>query len=159
MSNQQLTVIDDHARAQPMVAMRVGAQLFGIPVPAVRDVTRLPQLTPIPLAPPVIAGLWNANGTLVTVLDMRARLGLPPREAEGAEPMLVLVEHQQERFGLIVDRLMEVMWLAPERAEPVPTTMNPHWRDIAANIYTMGEELLVILHLAHTLEHAVSKAA
>lgn len=157
--NRPLAIIpEDAKRAQAVVVMRVGEHAFGLPVMAVRDVMRLPVLTPIPLAPPVIAGLAYHQGQLVTVIDMRARLGLEPATAdEASTPMLVMVEHQEERFGLMVDTLMEVEWLSPERAEPVPATMNPRWRDIAANLYTQGERLLVILNLVRTLEHAVTQ--
>ncbi len=62
----------------------VGKYLFGVDVSLVQEVVRLQQMTPVPLAPPEIAGLINLRGEVLTALDLRVRLGLPP--AAGVRP-------------------------------------------------------------------------
>jgi purine-binding chemotaxis protein CheW len=51
---------------------------FGIDVLRVQEVLRYQEMTRIPLAPTVAAGLINLRGQIVAALDMRRRLGLPP---------------------------------------------------------------------------------
>ncbi len=64
------------------VSVVVGDQLFGIPVLEVRDVLASQRITRVPLAPPEVAGSLNLRGRIVTAIDLRTRLGLPPRAAE-----------------------------------------------------------------------------
>ena len=66
----------------------VGKYLFGVDVSLVQEVVRLQQMTPVPLATNEIAGLINLRGEVLTAIDLRARLGLPPVDAAatGASP-------------------------------------------------------------------------
>ena len=62
------------------VTVVIGDQLFGLPISRVQDVFMPDRLTRVPLAPPEIAGVLNLRGRIVTTIDMRRRLGLPPRD-------------------------------------------------------------------------------
>src|SRR5437762_1566406 len=55
----------------------IGGQLFGLPISRVQDVFMPERLTRVPLSSGEIAGVLNLRGRIVTVVDMRARLGLP----------------------------------------------------------------------------------
>ena len=57
------------------VTVMIGEQLFGLPIARVQDVFMPDRLTPVPLAPPEIAGVLNLRGRIVTAIDMRRRLG------------------------------------------------------------------------------------
>ena len=59
-------------------------------------------MTPVPLAPPEVAGIINLRGRIVVALDLRRRLGFG-RVPEGTRPMCVVVEHGNEFYSLIVD--------------------------------------------------------
>jgi chemotaxis signal transduction protein len=63
---------------QVLVTLTVGEQLCGVPVLAVRDILGEQTITRIPLAPGEIAGSLNLRGRIVTAIDLRKRLRLPP---------------------------------------------------------------------------------
>src|SRR5580692_5233269 len=63
---------------QAYVTLTVAGQLCGIPVLGVRDILAEQPITRIPLAPPDIAGSLNLRGRIVTAIDLRRRLNLPP---------------------------------------------------------------------------------
>ena len=63
------------------VTATIGGQLFGLPVARVQDVFVPERMTPVPLAAAEIAGLINLRGRIVTMLEMRRRLGLPERRS------------------------------------------------------------------------------
>ena len=62
------------------VTFVIGGQLFGIPVLNVQDILTPENIANIPLAPPEVRGSINLRGRIVTVFDVRVRLGLPRRE-------------------------------------------------------------------------------
>ena len=72
-------------------------RLYGVDVDAVQEVLRGQPRTRIPLAPGSVAGLINLRGQVLSAIDLRARLGLPARDAEH-EPMLV-VDPGRRRAG------------------------------------------------------------
>ena len=131
--------------------MRLNGQLFGISVMAVQDVMRKQPIAPIPLAPGVIAGSINVRGRIVTALDMRRRLGLLTYP-EPDKVMKVVVEFQNELYAFIVDAVGDVLSLPMKQLEKVPANMDPAWRSLAAGVFKLEKELLVILDVARVIE-------
>lgn len=131
------------ALAKEYLTILIGEQRFGIPILQVQDVLRQQAVTRIPLAPPEIAGSLNLRGRIVTAIDVRKRLGMPP--ATSAQKMSVVVEHDNELYSLIIDRVGDVMNLEDDIYEPTPSTLDPAWRDISSGIYRLKGELLIIL--------------
>jgi purine-binding chemotaxis protein CheW len=126
------------------VTMRVNRQMVGIPVIVVQDVLKRMTVARVPLAPREVAGVINLRGRIVTVLDMRRRLALPPA-AEGAECMHCVVEHQDELFSLMVDSIGDVLNLPASRIDRSPPNLEEHWRSVAAGVCRLDGELLVVL--------------
>ena len=91
----------------------IGGQLFGLPISRVQDVFMPERLTRVPLASSEIAGVLNLRGRIVTVVNMRARLGLPKAD-DGRPPMAVGVDLRGESYGLLIDHIGEVLKLADD---------------------------------------------
>lgn len=141
-----------------LLSVTLAGQEFGIPVTQVRDVLGPQRTTVVPLAPRGIAGLLNLRGRIVTVIDMRALLGLPANGTE-ARPMQVVVEHNEESFSLRVDAVGDVLELPSESFERTLSTLDPAWRDVAAGIYRLPGRLLVSLDLSRLLDFKHRAAA
>jgi purine-binding chemotaxis protein CheW len=133
-----------------LVTLSVANQLCGIPVLAVRDVLGEQAITRIPLAQPEIAGSLNLRGRIVTAVDLRRRLRLPPAPP-GTARMSVVVEHGSELYALLVDEVAEVMALSPDAFERNPPTLPPAWAAVSVGIYRLEERLLLQLDVARLL--------
>ncbi len=140
------------------VSMSVAGQLFGIPVLTVQDVLGPQRMTRVPLAPPEVAGSLNLRGRIVTAIDFRIRLGLGPRPA-GEEGMNVVVEIDGEPYSLIVDTVGEVLSFSPDDREQTPASLDNVWRSIAAGIYRLDDQLMVVIDVAKLLDMGQSEAA
>src|SRR4051794_39524060 len=106
------------------VTAMIGGQLFGLPISRVQDVFMPERVTRVPLSSREIAGVLNLRGRIVTVVDMRARLGLPKPE-DGKIPMAVGVDLRGESYGLLIDQIGEVLRHAEERMEENPRHLDP----------------------------------
>jgi purine-binding chemotaxis protein CheW len=137
--------------ANMVLTLTVAGQLCGVPVLAVRDVLGPQGITRIPLAPREVAGSLNLRGRIVTALDLRARLGLPPREA-GERAMSVVVEQGGELYSLLADQVGEVLTLDPAERAPNPPTLNPAWRELSLGVQRLGGQLLVLLDVERLLD-------
>ncbi|MBX6747402.1 MAG: chemotaxis protein CheW [Acetobacteraceae bacterium] len=132
------------------LTLTVADQLCGVPVLAVRDVLGPQTITRIPLAPPEVAGSLNLRGRIVTAIDLRRRLGLPPRDA-GAAPMSVVVEREGELYSLLADQVGEVLPLPRSDRAPNPPTLDPLWREVSDGVHRLGERLLILLDVERVL--------
>src|ERR1700757_3440355 len=135
---------------QVLVTLTVGEQLCGVPVLAVRDILGEQPITRIPLAPPEIAGSLNLRGRIVTAIDLRRRLGLPPAPP-GQKRMSVVADQSGELYALLVDQVSEVMSLKASTFERNPPTLPPEWAQFSSGIYRLDNRLLVVLDVAKLL--------
>jgi purine-binding chemotaxis protein CheW len=88
-----------------LVLFRLGDRLYGIDLDAVREILPVRRATRVPGAPAYVAGLINVRGTIVTVLDLGARLdGNSSLAPDGS---VILVEHRQKLVGIAVAESIE----------------------------------------------------
>ncbi len=136
---------------EDFVTVTIAEQLFGLPVLRVQDVLGPQRITKIPLAPAEVAGALNLRGRIVTAIDLRRRLQLPPRDADDPG-MSVVADYDGELYSLNVDTVGEVLSLPVDDFDSIPSTLNPVWRSISAGIYRLKEELLVVLDVERLLD-------
>jgi purine-binding chemotaxis protein CheW len=133
------------------VTVLIGGQLFGLPISRVQDVFMPERLTRVPLSAPEIAGVLNLRGRIVTALDMRRRLDLPPRQ-DSRPPMAVGIELKGESYGLLIDTVGEVMKLADGRREPNPVNLDARLASVSAGVHRLDGQLLVVLDVDRVLD-------
>jgi purine-binding chemotaxis protein CheW len=148
------TAVDEEERV--FVTLTVAEQLCGVPVLGVRDILGEHAITRIPLAPTEIAGSLNLRGRIVTAIDLRRRLRLPPAPADQPR-MSVVTEQGGELYALLVDQVSEVMSLKANAFERNPPTLPPAWAQFSSGIYRLEGRLLVVLDVAKLL--ALTEAA
>jgi purine-binding chemotaxis protein CheW len=134
------------------VTVLIDDQLFGLPISRVQDVFMPNRLTRVPLASPEIAGVLNLRGRIVTAIDMRRRLGLPPR-ADGRPAMAVGTEFKDESYGLLIDSVGEVLKLADNTREPNPVNLDQHLTQVSGGVHRLEGQLMVILDVDRVLEN------
>jgi purine-binding chemotaxis protein CheW len=107
-------------------------------------------MTRVPLAPRMIEGLINLRGQIVTAIDLRRRLELPPR-AEGRLPMNVVVRTDDGAVSLLVDEIGDVVEIQDDTYERPPETLNGVARELIQGVYKLKERLLLILDTEKTV--------
>ena len=124
---------------------------FGVDVLHVQEVLRSQQMTSVPQAPDVIEGLINLRGQIVTAIDMRRRLRLPPRGGAGA-PMNIVVRTEDGAVSLLVDEIGDVLDVDPSTYERPPENLDPAARELIRGVYKMKDRLLLVLDAERTVE-------
>ena len=149
--------VNEGAMAEYVTAL-IGGQLFGLPISRVQDVFMPERVTRVPLANGEIAGVLNLRGRIVTVIDMRARLGLP-RPADGQPPMAVGVDLRGESYGLLIDQIGEVLRLPEDGKEDNPVNLDPRMAKLAGGVHRLDGQLMVVLDVDRVLELAPESMA
>jgi purine-binding chemotaxis protein CheW len=147
-----------HTDDEQLVTVFVGGQMFGLPILQVRDVFIVSSVTPVPLAPVSVAGLFNLRGRVLTMLSMRAMLGFE-RTGDGNETTAIGIEWRGESFGLLVDRVGEVLALPKSAREKNPMNLDTRWSALSAGVHRLSGQLLVELSLDTLFNNSVKQAA
>lgn len=118
--------------------------LFGIDVLSVQEVLRGQRMTRVPAAPPIVRGLINLRGQVVTAVDLRQRLGLDPLPAE-RQSMNVVVRTGDGVVSFLVDDIGDVVELDADDFERPPETLRGPARDLVTDVTSVGGLLLLVL--------------
>jgi purine-binding chemotaxis protein CheW len=126
---------------------------FGLDVLKVQEIIRYQEMTRVPLAPPVVRGLINLRGQIVTALDLRRRLGLRDRPADQA-PLNVVVQTNDGAISLLVDEIGDVLEVSEKLFERPPDTLSGTARELIRGAYKLPDRLLLILDTERTVQVA-----
>lgn len=139
------------------VTFRLVDQWIGIPVMIVQEVLVAQRIARVPLAQDGIPGLLNLRGQIVTAVDLRSTLKLPPRDAQ-SEYMNVVVRHDGELFAFMVDDVGDVVTVDHDAIEAPPSTLDERWRAATSGIVRRDHDLLVVMNVPDLLklEHVAS---
>lgn len=89
------------------VTFKLGNEIYGVNVMQVREVLRYTDIAPVPGAPSYVLGIINLRGNVVTVIDTRARFGIPPAEVTD-NTRIMIIESEKHVIGILVDSVAEV---------------------------------------------------
>ena len=118
--------------------------LLGIPIYKVEEISRYCSVTPVPGAPESVCGVMSLRGEVVTVLDLRAILGLG-KSGYTRQTRNVIVQAGGERIGLLVDRVADVVRAVTADLLPPPANMSGADSSMFQAVYRMENELLVLV--------------
>lgn len=132
-------------------SFRLAHLTFGVEVERVQEVMRSQTLTPVPLADPIVRGLINLRGQIVTALDLRRRLELPERAAE-EQPMNIVVRAAAGELSLLVDAIGDVVDVDDQDFERPPETVEGVARELITGAYKLTDRLLLVLDTDRAVE-------
>lgn len=98
------------------LAFALAGERFALPLDSVREILRLGAVTEVPRSRPDVLGILSVRGRIITVLDLRRRLGMPSTEPSRVSRIL-LVEGAVEIMGLLVDEVYQVYRLQEDELE------------------------------------------
>jgi purine-binding chemotaxis protein CheW len=128
----------------------VDGHYFGLDVLRVQEIIRYQEMTRVPLAPPVVRGLINLRGQIVTAIDMRRRLELRERPA-GQVPINVVVQTDDGAVSLLVDEIGDVLEVPDRAFERPPETLRGTARELIRGAYKLPDRLLLVLDTDRTV--------
>jgi len=116
---------------EQLVVFRLGHEEFGVPIDSVQEIVRVPDmLTRVPKAPASVEGVINLRGSVLPVIDLRRRLGLPGVARSDRQRIMVFVI-DRVCTGFIVDSVAEVLKVERSAIEPAPRLSSEQSRLLA----------------------------
>ena len=138
------------ADALQLATFYVGELLLGLDIRLVHEINRNLDITRIPHAPAHVRGVVNLRGDVITVIDMRSVLGMPPTEISNDTRNLI-VHEQEELVGLCVDRVADIVTVPPNDLGPPPLNLQETDRRYIDAICRSNGTIVAILDVAEVL--------
>ncbi len=137
-------------REAHIVGFQVGRETYGVPITALHEIVRVPEITAVPDAPDYLEGVINLRGKIVSVVDLRKRFGQQSTGLDRRSRILV-VEHGGRLVGMIVDSASEVLKIPESEIEAAPAMMQEGGLDCVTGLGKYQGRLIILLDIGKIL--------
>ena len=138
------------SRETHIVGFKVGRETFGIPIAALHEIVRVPEITAVPDAPDYLEGVINLRGKIVSVLDLRKRFRKKATTVDRHSRILI-VEHRGRLAGMIVDSASEVIKIPESEIVAAPSVMQEGGLDCVTGLGKYQGRLIILLDITKVL--------
>lgn len=140
-----------------LVSFRVAEEDYGIEINKVREIILMGSITRIPQSPDYVKGVINLRSTVIPVIDLRMRFGLPAKETTDESRILVVTVDEQT-IGVIVDAVDEVLRISQDQISPPPPTVESLGRNYLTGLAKLDDRLLILLDIDKFLGQEAKEA-
>ncbi len=138
------------SREQQLVVFELSGESYGVDIGAVNTIIRMQQITHVPRAPEFVQGVINLRGSIVPVIDLRTRFGLPAFEETKAS-RIVVVETGAGVMGMIVDAVTETLSLSSDSIEPPASIVTSADSRYLRGVAKFDDRLIIMLDIEKVL--------
>jgi purine-binding chemotaxis protein CheW len=132
------------------LSFKLSEEVFAINVSKVINILEMSHITRIPKAPEYMKGVINLRGTVLPVVDLRIKFGLPEKENTVDTSIIVLnidLNEEPILIGILVDSVREVLELKTEDISPAPTIGVKYTSGFIEGMWRTGEKFVMILNI------------
>ena len=143
MDNRPILRADD---ALEIIAFMLNEQQFAVRTTSIREIRGWAPVTPLPHTPPEVVGVMNLRGTVIPIVDLSSKLGMPPVEAT-ERSAIVVTSVKGKTIGMMVDRVSDILSVSAADLQPVPATAGLATTGYAEGIFARDKTMICFLNL------------
>ena len=145
--NQQTGLTTDGSQ---YLTFQLGDELYGVDILCVQEIKGYTTVTKIPNTPPHIKGVLNLRGTIVPIVELRTKFGMPTIDYT-MFTVIVVVVVRDRIMGLVVDSVSDVLNIDQKDIEPPPQFGAKVDVSVLTGIGKSGEKLVALLNIDRLL--------
>jgi purine-binding chemotaxis protein CheW len=150
MATEQIDTLSFATEGRQYLTFAVGAEEYGIDILRVQEIRGYAPVTPIPNTPPYIKGVMNLRGTIIPVVDFRAKLAM--RAAEYNQfTVIIVITVGTKIVGLIVDAVSDVLDIPHADIQATPDFGAQVDARFIDGVAKAGDKLVVLLDIDRLL--------
>ncbi len=147
----EATVAPEPARVARFVLFSVASTCYGVSEGFVTELRRIPKITIVPQTPSWLRGVANLRGDVLSVVDLRAYLGLDATSPHSGRMLIVRLLDEEFAVGLLVDAVDRIIALEPEDIRPPASPLEGPLAPFMTGVCVVDERLVVVLDLGRLL--------
>jgi purine-binding chemotaxis protein CheW len=128
-----------------IIAFRLNDQSFCVKTRSIREIRGWAPVTPIPHSPYEMLGVINLRGTVIPIIDLAAKLGMPGTEASERSAIIV-TDVNNMTVGLLVEGVSDILTVPASSLQPVPQAAGQN-ASFAEGILAHQDQMICFLNL------------
>jgi purine-binding chemotaxis protein CheW len=141
-----------------LLSFRLAEQEYSVDIMSVREIRGWTRATPLPHSPHYMRGVINLRGTVLPVMDLSSRLGMPPVEGD-ARNVIIVVQSGSQSVGLLVDAVSDILALPQSELQPPPDMAADTAHSFVQALTIVEGRMIRLLDLSAVLPESHSEAA
>lgn len=133
-----------------LVGFIVGEEEFSIPILSIQEIIKPISCTRVPQTPSYILGVFNLRGSVIPLIDLRARFGLTPQKHTD-ETRFIVMKSGDDVAGFVIDRLTEAIRMPKKDIGPAPETVSDA-ETMIDGVGKQSDRIITILKVHKLLE-------
>jgi purine-binding chemotaxis protein CheW len=129
----------------------IGSEEFGVDALKVQELIRYSSPVKVPNSPPTVRGVINFRGEVIPILDMRKIFQLEPGNYN-EYTVIVVVETNNKIFGLIVDRVLDIMSFMDDNIQATPEFSSKEKTKYLKSMGKIGSRLILMVDLERVVD-------
>ena len=138
------------AGSSQFLTFLLGAEQYGVEILRVQEIRGYSAVTPIPNTPVFIRGVINLRGTVVPVVDLRAKFSMDATEYNKFT-VIIVVNVGSKVIGLVVDAVSDVLDIPASEIRMAPDLGSRVDTRFISGMATIGEHMTVLLDIERLL--------
>src|SRR5271170_5032283 len=138
-----------------LVGFRLDNEDYAIAITKIQEIILMKPITRIPQVPEFIEGLINLRGSVIPIVNLRKRFGLPARQVDD-ETRTIVVNIHDKTVGCIVDAVTQVMRINRDQIQPPPLSVLAVAHQYISGLARLDERLLIILDIEQLFDEQSS---
>lgn len=123
VAEQSVSKKETVERIFQLVIFELDKEEYAVPISDLREIIRIPDVTPVPNSPEFILGIFNLRGKIVVVVDLEKRFNLV-REYDIKPEHIIIAKVDENIFGVIVDRVTEILQIPESNIQKAPSLIS-----------------------------------
>lgn len=135
---------------QTYLSFRLGSEVFAINVSKVLNILEMKPITKVPKSPEYMKGVINLRGSVLPVIDLRLKFGMPENKVTVDTNIIVLnidKEGEEIMLGILIDAVREVLEFRTEDIAPSPTIGTKYNSGFIEGMWRVDENFIMILNI------------
>ena len=124
----------------------IAGEQYAVSIDHIVEIVTPRTATHVPNADRSIVGIISLRGTIVTVIDVRQKLGHPPN-AGSNDVRTIVAERNGETLGFEVDRVLRVLKVGSGVIEPHPVVHASEQSEAIRGVFRHANALTILLDL------------
>ena len=126
----------------------IADETFGIPIERAVEIIRVQKVFSVPGLPGFLSGVMSVRGTVIPLIDLRRRFGTKPA---GKKERIIIVRFEQEKIGLLVDGIKEIVALSPEEITKSPSLFKGFKTEFLMGLGRKDDAIIILLDIDNLL--------
>jgi purine-binding chemotaxis protein CheW len=141
---------NDATTATQYLTFKMDDEVFAFDIAKVREVLDFMTMTRVPRMPEFLRGVINLRGSVVPVVDLRLKFGMPKIEKNVNTCVIIVevtVDGSSTVLGALADSVQEVLDIEPAQIEPAPKIGTALRTDFIKGMGKQNDHFVMILDI------------